>query len=336
MSKVGGEARFASAVAKKLQSLGALTQGDRRATGSAQKLGLGGYDIDDEHGSNALKAVAIAIEQCGQASESKIPMPDLPDEDVTLVVARVDSVLERMIEVGKIHESNWQFAYHHVVADRESSFVDLRDFAKFNELFQTPNGKLLADWRAKAIKDGRSFSRFLDEGCNDESSGALAEHLSMGKEKGLNFLLICNVLLNDVGLQPEELYSERLRRKKKTSAIPRFLNRVLGMRLEFQEGIIRYFFSTLNAVVREAKNRGQYDLGIKKLSGGIKIDGVPRVFRFRGLDDPEENILLYKVKNDQGIDRHQALEIYEEAKRENQENGRVGQPSNQIKTVSGC
>jgi len=48
LSDIGGEARFASAVARRLASLGALTQGDRRATGSANALGLGSFDIDNE------------------------------------------------------------------------------------------------------------------------------------------------------------------------------------------------------------------------------------------------------------------------------------------------
>ena len=54
VSPLRGEGRFAAAVAKRLQSLGALTQGDRSATVGAQTLGLMDCNFDTAHGTLAL------------------------------------------------------------------------------------------------------------------------------------------------------------------------------------------------------------------------------------------------------------------------------------------
>ena len=53
--------RFASAVARRLESLGALTQGDRRATVGAQSLNLTDFNFESSQGREALKWLFDAI-----------------------------------------------------------------------------------------------------------------------------------------------------------------------------------------------------------------------------------------------------------------------------------
>ncbi|XP_015747705.1 PREDICTED: protein strawberry notch homolog 1-like isoform X1 [Acropora digitifera] len=58
ISELAGERRFASIVAKRLESLGALTHGDRRATESQD---LSRYNFDNKHSKTALEAVLKAV-----------------------------------------------------------------------------------------------------------------------------------------------------------------------------------------------------------------------------------------------------------------------------------
>jgi hypothetical protein len=71
------------------------------------------------------------------------------------------------------------------------------------------------------------------------------------------------------------------------------------------------------------------------------LKGEPRCFRFRGLDAPDERVLLYKVKVDSGIDVDQAREIYDDAMKdttvfgngEDEDDGFIGKSRRtQIKT----
>ncbi|XP_060641049.2 protein strawberry notch homolog 2 isoform X1 [Anolis sagrei] len=69
ISELAGERRFASIVAKRLESLGALTHGDRRATESRD---LSKYNFENKYGSRALDKVLLTI--LNQV-ENKVPVP---------------------------------------------------------------------------------------------------------------------------------------------------------------------------------------------------------------------------------------------------------------------
>jgi hypothetical protein len=58
ISDLAGERRFASIVAKRLESLGALTHGDRRAT---ETRDLSRFNIDNKYGRTALEATLKAV-----------------------------------------------------------------------------------------------------------------------------------------------------------------------------------------------------------------------------------------------------------------------------------
>ncbi|XP_034560911.1 protein strawberry notch homolog 2 isoform X3 [Notolabrus celidotus] len=69
ISELAGERRFASIVAKRLESLGALTHGDRRATESRD---LSKYNFENKYGTKALDKITKAI--LGHI-ENKVPFP---------------------------------------------------------------------------------------------------------------------------------------------------------------------------------------------------------------------------------------------------------------------
>ncbi|XP_006898070.1 PREDICTED: protein strawberry notch homolog 2 [Elephantulus edwardii] len=69
ISELAGERRFASIVAKRLESLGALTHGDRRATESRD---LSKYNFENKYGTRALHCVLTTILS---QTENKVPLP---------------------------------------------------------------------------------------------------------------------------------------------------------------------------------------------------------------------------------------------------------------------
>lgn len=59
----------------------------------------------------------------------------------------------------------------------------------------------------------------------------------------------------------------------------KFLNRILGMPVELQNRLFKYFTDTLNAIIASARRSGRFDLGILDL--GAHGESVTRVKRVR-------------------------------------------------------
>lgn len=152
ISDLAGERRFAATVAKRLESLGALTHGDRRAT---ETRDLSQFNIDNKYGRSALEAVMKTI----MGYERPIVEPP-------------------------------------------------RDYK--GEFFKDVAGALVG----------------VGLIVNSESSPGV---LSLDKD-----------------------YNN----------ISKFLNRILGMPVELQNRLFKYFTDTLNAIIVQAKKMGRFDLGI--------------------------------------------------------------------------
>lgn len=61
----------------------------------------------------------------------------------------------------------------------------------------------------------------------------------------------------------------------------KFLNRILGMPVDLQNRLFKYFTDTLNAIVTQAKKTGRFDMGILDL--GTSGENVKRVKLYRFL-----------------------------------------------------
>jgi hypothetical protein len=92
ISPQGGEKRFAAAVAKRLESLGALTQGDRSAVG-ARTMSVSTYNLESTYGTKAINSLYVSIfKSYGRrgTDASVVVTPDLPDHLRDEVVAELN------------------------------------------------------------------------------------------------------------------------------------------------------------------------------------------------------------------------------------------------------
>ncbi|XP_018782832.1 PREDICTED: protein strawberry notch isoform X2 [Bactrocera latifrons] len=201
ISDLAGERRFASTVAKRLESLGALTHGDRRAT---ETRDLSQFNIDNKYGRTALETVMKTI----MGYESPLVPP--------------------------------------------------------------PN-----DYKGDFFKD---------------IAGAL---VGVG--------IIVNSESNPGVLSLDKEYNN----------ISKFLNRILGMPVELQNRVFKYFTDTLNAIINQAKRGGRFDLGILDLgAAGENVTRVKLVRFIRKHATGKAPAELHTVRVERGMIWQEAIDKY--------------------------
>lgn len=310
MSDVGGEKRFASAVAKRLALLGALTQGDRRSTGQSNALGLDVFDVENTFGSRALKEMLKLVWKCSNTSLTEANGPQAI-HTLKLIDAHLSEALEES-------DGEWKDNLGSFEDDKISSqtYYDM-----MQSLLLGPC-KRLAKERVKAIEDGRSVAKYLtsveteaDAVDTEDIKQKIEEELSAAKQVGLNFNVICHIWLFDVGVTKKLSGMEVLDdgKQKQFLGVARFLNRCLGMSLPKQELMITHFIKSYEKEIERARRKEYYDIGIRTLTGRKVTIHKPRSFCFRGQDGPNERVLFYKVDVDKGCDSATAIALYNEA-----------------------
>ncbi|XP_070619296.1 protein strawberry notch homolog 1 isoform X1 [Erythrolamprus reginae] len=230
ISELAGEQRFASIVAKRLESLGALTHGDRRAT---ETRDLSRFNFDNKYGRNALEIVMKSIVNLDSPLVS--PPADYPGEFFK-------DVRQGLIGVGLIN-----------VEDRSGILTldkDYNNIGKFlnrilgmevhqqNALFQYFSDTLNAVIH-NAKKNGRYDMGILDLGSGDEkvrkadakkfltpgySTSGHVELYTISVERGMSWEEATKLWSEQRGPEDGFYLSLQIRNSKKTAILVKEVN----------------------------------------------------------------------------------------------------------------
>jgi hypothetical protein len=239
-TNLGGERRFAAAVARRLQSLGALTRGDRRA---ATGIDLSEGNLDSPLGRRALKKMYDALIINGT------PLPN----GVT-----PGAVLSHLPSVKEEEEADER--ERELARERGGDAEDVDAAAGAAE-----GGKTAAELtRLEAEEPGAGVAELHYELRNLVMSLGVQVGLSA---EGLSEANVASLMETGGG-------------GKDAGDVRKFLNRILGLPVRGQNLLFGYFTEVLEAEVKAAKAEGKYSEGVSDLSGSnIRIESTKTVLK---------------------------------------------------------
>ena len=287
---IGGNQRFATSVVKKLASLGALTQGDRRATGIAK--GWGCFNLDTKHGREALIDIyhhAAAAQPRGRRRRrARRTGPSSRRRGSRDFEAARSSGSSRRTQrlVGVDLDDDYD------VLDRVSD--DLR--TRIEAAAPPP----------AAAGYGSHDDDDAPMGDADAVEAATRAHVAQ-----CDALVAARVWLNLVGVDVENLGTKEFRRGGPLQLVAPVPQPLLGLEVDRQQTIFDYFASYLDVIIKNAKRDGAFDHGVLELRGrSIAVHSEQRVDCRTPADVP---IAVHHLKVDRGVSWDEANRILAEA-----------------------
>jgi len=247
---LGGENRFAAALARRMQGLGALTRGDRRAAAGGSEGDLGGASlVDSPYGRAAIRGLCAFGKAVQRAGTEGVPPPRLP-EGVTLasIASSADAALRHLPA---------SVAAHPVLAPLEV-------------------GRRMAAAEAAAGGGGGGGGTPgaltpTPAAPSPPSAADLVDALAALAASIQAALIPCD-------LNPgTDRYGRPARPLSGEALIARFLNRTLAHPVATQVLLFAAFSACLDAKVAEAKEEGTFDAGVADVSGQLTKVGPERV-----------------------------------------------------------
>ena len=288
VSGFGGEARFASAVARRLESLGALTKGDRTAT-VGEGFGLSSFEFDNNWGRLAVGNLFTALKSRNRHTVLSVSMlqgfeENFIDEAWLQAIEDLDDVIKPTFgdQVAGLTEEVFQSRQR--ATPGFGTMVELL-YADYN--YKHKRLKVLRDWEAK------SFSRKVTQLDDAESRAAV---ILQARADGLSACHVIASWVPKMGVVWKDFGG-------KPNGVAKFLNRILGLPLVQQNILFALFEECVSDVIKIAIEEGKYEVGITTMKGAA-IDfhsTPPRSFMMGGKSCPDDIVNVHTVYRDTGI-----------------------------------